>query len=272
MVRILVTGASDGLGRALAESLAADGHELIVHGRDPDRLAAVSRKTGAVPLRADLSRPSEVRALADAVSERYDRLDVLVNNAAVGFGAPGAPRTMTEDGIELRLAVNYLAPFLLSRRLLPLLRRPPAARIVNVASIGQLDIDLDDLMMDRGYDGISAYRRAKLALIADTFELAEELKDTGITVNALHPATLMPTTMVHEARTGTRQSLEYGLVNTLKLIVDPALETTTGRYFQDGREARARDQAYDPDFRTRLRAEAEALVGKATLPPVAPGD
>ena len=220
MARILVTGASDGLGRALAETLAARGHELVVHGRDPERLAAVAEKTGGVPLRADLSRIAEVRALADAVTDRFDSLDVLVNNAGVGFGAPNAPRVMTPDGIELRLAVNYLAPYLLSRRLLPLLRRPPTARIVNVASIGQRDVDLDDLMMDRGYDGTEAYRRAKLALIADTFDLAaqEQRDGTGVTVNAVHPAALMPTTMVRHAahrhdrnaRNGPRQHAAGG--------------------------------------------------------------
>jgi NAD(P)-dependent dehydrogenase (short-subunit alcohol dehydrogenase family) len=262
MARILVTGASDGLGRALAETLAARGHELLVHGRDPDRLAAVAEKTGGVPLRADLSRMAEVRALADAVSDRYDSLDVLVNNAAVGFGAPHAPRVLTPDGIELRFAVNYLAPFLLSRRLLPLLRRPPTARIVNVASIGQRDVDLDDLMMDRGYDGTEAYRRAKLALIADTFDLAarEQREGTGVTVNAVHPAVLMPTTMVREARTGTIATLEEGLANTLRIVDGTEVAGLTGRYFEGPREARARAQAYDEDFRARLAAEAEALV------------
>jgi NAD(P)-dependent dehydrogenase (short-subunit alcohol dehydrogenase family) len=205
---------------------------------------------------------AEVRALADAVSDRYDSLDVLVNNAAVGFGAPNAPRVMTPDGIELRFAVNYLAPYLLSRRLLPLLRRPPTARIVNVASIGQRDVDLDDLMMDRGYDGTEAYRRAKLALIADTFDLAarERREGTGVTVNAVHPAVLMPTTMVREARTGTIATLEEGLTNTLRVVDGPEVAGLTGRYFEGPREARARAQAYDEDFRARLAAEAEALV------------
>ena len=198
MARILVTGASDGLGRALAESLADRGHELVLHGRDPQRLAAVAEKTGGVALRADLADLAQVRGLARAVADRYDTLDVLVNNAGVGFGEPGAPRELSADGNELRFAVNYLAPAPLSRLLLPLLRRAGAARIVNVASIGQHDVDLDDLMFERGYDGVAAYRRAKLALIADTFDLAEELAGTGVTVNALHPATLMPTTMVRD--------------------------------------------------------------------------
>jgi NAD(P)-dependent dehydrogenase (short-subunit alcohol dehydrogenase family) len=261
VARVLVTGASDGLGRALAEALADRGHELVLHGRDPQRLAAVADKTGAVALRADLADLAQVRGLARAVADRYDSLDVLVNNAAVGFGEPGAPRELSADGYELRLAVDYLAPHLLSRLLLPLLRRAGAARIVNVASIGQLEVDLDDLQFERGYDGVSAYRRAKLALIADTFDLAEELAGTGVTVNALHPATLMPTTMVRVARTGTIDDLDKGLAATLRLVDDPALAGVTGRYFDGQRAARARPQAYDPAFRAALRARAAELTG-----------
>ena len=260
MSRILITGASDGLGRALAFALAEQGHELILHGRHAERLAEVARATGAVALRADLAEQASVRRLADEVADRYDALDVLVNNAGVGFGAPGAAREMTADGIELRLAVNYLAPYLLSRLLLPLLRKPARARIVNVASIGQADIDLDDLMMDHGYDGIRAYRRAKLAMICDTFDLAQQLSGTGVTVNCLHPATLMPTTLVKVAQFAPVSSLEQGLRATLRLVVDPALDGVTGAYFDGEREERVRAQAYDTEFRAALAARAAALT------------
>src|SRR5690606_40849729 len=121
-------GASDGLGRALAHDLAGTGHRLILHGRDPTRLAEVAERTGGEPVRADLSSLAEVRALADTVRERHDRLDVLVNNAGVGFGPPGGGRELSKDGYELRFAVNYLAPYLLTRLLLPLRRRPRPAR------------------------------------------------------------------------------------------------------------------------------------------------
>jgi NAD(P)-dependent dehydrogenase (short-subunit alcohol dehydrogenase family) len=245
MTRVLITGASDGLGRALAFALADRGYELVVHGRDAERLGEVAERTGAQPIRADLSSLAEVRRLAAAVE---GDIDVLVNNAGVGFGPPGAPRELSADGYELRLAVNYLAPYLLTQLLLPRLERSAPARIVNVASVGQRPFDVDDPMMERGYDGTEAYRRAKLALVAYTFDLAEELAGTGVTANCLHPATLMPTTMVRQAGTGHVDTLERGLRSTVRLVVDPALAGLSGRYFDGEREARALDQAYDPSF------------------------
>jgi NAD(P)-dependent dehydrogenase (short-subunit alcohol dehydrogenase family) len=257
MTRVLITGGSDGLGRALAYALAERGYELLLHGRDATRLAEVAERTGARAIRADLSSLAEVRRLAAEVD---GGLDVLVNNAGIGFGPPGEPRQLSADGYELRLAVNYLAPYLLTQLLLPQLKRSAPARIVNVASVGQRQFDVDDPMMERGYDGTEANRRAKLALVAYTFDLAEELAGTGVTANCLHPATLMPTTMVRQAGTGQVDTLERGLQATLRLVVDPALEGVTGRYFDREREARALDQAYDVDFRKRLRELTESLV------------
>ena len=260
MANILITGASDGLGRALARELAAGGHHLVVHGRDAGRLAGIARETGAVALRADLSSLDEVRALAVQAAEDASGIDVLVNNAGVGFGAPGAGRELSRDGYELRLAVNYLAPYVLTRLLLPALRRSGSARIVNVASAGQRPVDLDDLMMEQEYAGVEAYRRSKLALIAHTFDLADELAGSGVTANCLHPASLMPTTMVRESRYRTIDTLEQGLHATLRLIADPDLNGVTGEYFNGTQPARALDQAYDPAFRARLRERTEALL------------
>jgi NAD(P)-dependent dehydrogenase (short-subunit alcohol dehydrogenase family) len=261
MGTMLITGASDGLGRELAYALAEQGHELVVHGRDAARLAEVAERTGAEAIQADLASLDQVRRLASEVTSRHDRLDVLVNNAGIGFGRPGAARQLSADGHELRLAVNYLAPYLLTRLLLPLLMRSVPARIVNVASMGQAPVDLEDPMLVYGYDGRLAYRRAKLALIAHSVDLAEELDGAGVTVNSLHPATLMPTTMVREALTEQVDSLEQGLRATLRLVVAPELAGVTGRYFDGERESRALEQAYDVDFRKRLRAFTDSLVG-----------
>lgn len=209
-------------------------------------------------MRADLSDLREVDRLAAEVRRRYDRLDVLVNNAAVGFGAPGSGRETSADGIELRFAVNYLAGYLLTRELLPLLTAP--ARIVNVASAGQQPIDFADPLLERGYDGVRAYQQSKLAQVMFTFDLAAELADRRVTVNALHPATFMDTAMVRESGVRAVSTVEQGSDATLRLIADPALDGVTGRYFNGFREARADPQAYDPDARARLRALTDEFL------------
>ncbi|HEX6444420.1 MAG TPA: SDR family oxidoreductase [Streptosporangiales bacterium] len=265
---ILLTGATDGLGRAVAERLAADGARVLAHGRDEERLRRtaeeIERATGSAveTVRADLASLDRVRALADEVRRRTDRLDVLVNNAGIGSGEPdGHDRRESADGHELRFAVNYLAGFLLTLELLPLLRRSAPARIVNVASLGQYPLDFDDLMLERGYDGVRAYGQSKLAQILFTMELAERLADDEVTVNALHPGTFMPTKMVLRERGSSVDTLETGVGSVVRLVSDPALDGVTGRFFDRTRESRVDDQAYDPDARRQLWARSLELTG-----------
>jgi NAD(P)-dependent dehydrogenase (short-subunit alcohol dehydrogenase family) len=138
-----------------------------------------------------------VRRLAEEITAKHDRLELLINNAGIGSTTRGkVERETSRDGHELRFAVNYLAPFLLTHLLLPLIRKSAPARIVNVASAGQQRIDFSDVMLTRGYDGMRAYCQSKLALVMFTFDIAETLKGSGVTVNCLHPATLMNTKMV----------------------------------------------------------------------------
>jgi NAD(P)-dependent dehydrogenase (short-subunit alcohol dehydrogenase family) len=202
-----------------------------------------------------------VRALAAAVTAAEPRLDVLVDNAGIGTTVPGGDvRQVSRDGHELRFAVNYLADYLLTRSLLPLLERSAPARIVHVSSAGQAPIDFADPMLTRAYDGTRAYCQSKLAQILATLDTAGGLAARGVTVNALHPATYMPTKIVaHPVST-----LEQGVRATVRLAVEEDVEGLTGRYFDGTREARAHAQAYDAEARRKLRELSERLVGPAT--------
>jgi NAD(P)-dependent dehydrogenase (short-subunit alcohol dehydrogenase family) len=267
----LVTGATDGMGKALAGELAARGATVLVHGRNEARLETtvgeIRRGTGnerVRPYRADFSRLDEVRKLAGEVERDTERLDLLINNAAIRLGRPGGGRQESADGYELTFAVNFLAPFLLTNLLSALLQRSAPARIVNVASAGQLPVDFDDVMLERNYDGPRAYRQSKLALVMFTFELAQRLRadsDRSVTVNALHPATFMNTKMSYEAGIQPVSSIEDGVGATMRLAVSPELDGVTGRYFEGMTESRAGDQAYDAGIRRRLWRLSETLVG-----------
>jgi NAD(P)-dependent dehydrogenase (short-subunit alcohol dehydrogenase family) len=270
---VLVTGSTDGLGKQTALELARRGATVLVHGRDPARCEATLREirsaTGSDRPRsyvADFAELAAVRLLSEEIERDNTQLDVLVNNAGIGAGKRGDRREESRDGYELRFAVNYLAPFLLTGLLLQLLRRSAPARIVNVASIGQAPIDFDDVMLERTYDGSRAYGQSKLAQIMFTFELAERLRaedEAGVTVNVLHPASLMNTKMVYESFDYTLSTVEDGVEATLRLAVSPELEGVSGRFFNELREDRADGQAYDPDARHRLWRLSEELVGLA---------
>jgi NAD(P)-dependent dehydrogenase (short-subunit alcohol dehydrogenase family) len=261
---VLVTGATDGLGRGVAADLAARGATVLLHGRSDERLertiADLRAATGNDRLRtyrADFAALAEVRALADRVLAAEPRLDALVNNAGIGA------RMESADGHELRFAVNYLASYLLTRRLLGLLERSAPARIVNVASAGQMAVDFDDVMLTRGYSGVRAYCQSKLAQVLFTFDLADELRDRGVTATALHPATYMPTKMVLAARGSAVSTLEEGIEAVVRLVADPALDGVTGAYFNGTREAGADAQAYDDAARRALRELSDRLTDAA---------
>lgn len=261
---ILITGSTDGVGRRVARRLARPGTTLLVHGRDRTRgeqvLAGIRQAGGdGAFYQADLAALAEVRGLADAVKRDHDRLDLLINNA--GIGSAGATRQTSRDGHELRFAVNYLAGFLLTHLLLPLLKAAPAARIVNVSSLGQQAIEFDDVMLTRGYSGSRAYCQSKLAQILFTIDLAQQLDGTGITVNCLHPATYMDTTMVRAGGITPISTVEEGADAILNLAEAPAMNGKTGLFYNGLNAARANAQAYDPAARQRLRKLSLELVG-----------
>jgi NAD(P)-dependent dehydrogenase (short-subunit alcohol dehydrogenase family) len=263
---ILITGSTDGLGLETARALIGKGVTVLLHGRGPQQieraLATLNRPYRTHGLVADLSSLDEVRRLGRDVARRFDRLDGLVNNAGIALG--DGPRRESRDGYELTFAVNYLSHFLLSLELLPLLRASAPARIVNVASVGQAPIDFDDVMLERSYDGFRAYAQSKLAQIAFTFELAERLgaaADAGVTVNALHPATLMDTKMVRQSFGRVLSSVDEGVEALVRLVIDRELDGTSGTYFDGLTESAADPQAYDPDARRRLWDLSARLTG-----------
>ncbi len=202
-----------------------------------------------------------MRGLAEQVAKVAPRLDLLINNAGIGAGGSGARRQVNAAGVELRFAVNYLAGFALTLRLLPLIRRSAPARIVNVASVGQQAIDFDDVMLERGYSGGRAYMQSKLAQIMFTFDLAARLKGTGVTVNGLHPATYMTTTMVRQAGATPLSTVEEGGEAILQLAQSPTVEGRSSLYFNGLEESRANAQAYDAKARARLWALSLKLAG-----------
>jgi NAD(P)-dependent dehydrogenase (short-subunit alcohol dehydrogenase family) len=269
---ILITGATDGLGLALAGQVAAEGATVLMHGRDDARgrqaVRDISARSGNDRVswhRADLSSLSEVRDLADRVAAASPRLDCLVSNAGIGTTVPGGNRRMlSRDGYELRFAVNYLAGYLLTRLLLPRLAESAPARIVSVASAGQAPIDFGDVMLARDYDGTRAYGQSKLAQIMFTLDLAAELDGRGVTASCLHPATYMPTKIVLDGGIAPASSLADGVRATFRLLADPGLDDVTGRYYHGEREASPHPQALDAGARLRLRRLSDQLCGLVT--------
>jgi NAD(P)-dependent dehydrogenase (short-subunit alcohol dehydrogenase family) len=261
---ILVTGATSGLGREVAIRLAAGGAHVIVHGRDSARGIEVIQeiaKAGQGSARfytADFASNAEVRRFAGDVLRDYQRLDVLVNNAGVGSHPPD--RALTKDGVEYRMQVNYLSTVLLTKLLLPRLLASKPARIVNVSSLSASPIDFDDVMMANNFTALRAYGQSKLSQVMFTFDLAAELEGKGVTVNALHPATLMPTGMVQRAGYTPRSTIDDGAKAVLHLVLDP--DVGTGGFFNGPNPGRAHAQAYDAEARARLKKLSEELINR----------
>ena len=257
----LVTGSTDGLGREVARRLAAEGAHVIVHGRNAERGKAMvdeiaaGGKGSARFYQADFASLAEVRRLADEISRDYSRLDLLVNNAGV---VVRDGRQVSKDGYELHFAVNYLSGYLLTYKLLPLIEKGRSPRIVNVSSLSAAPIDFTDVMIERDYSTNRGYGQSKLSQVMFTIDLAAELKDKGIVVQSLHPATYMNTSMILSAGLTPRSTVEEGTAAVLNAITTTA---PSGSYFVGQRLGTPHAQSSDADARRKLRAVSKTLTG-----------
>jgi NAD(P)-dependent dehydrogenase (short-subunit alcohol dehydrogenase family) len=252
----LVTGATDGIGLETAHQLGVRGHRVLVHGRTQasaagaiEALRTRHAEGSLEPVWGDLSVMAEVRGLAAQVQKLAPTLDVLINNAAVF----SKQRTLTADGSEQTLAVNYLAPFLLTHALLPQLRAAPAARVVNVASVAHVrgDVDLSDLDFERNFSGYRAYATTKLMLVLFTRELAARLQGSGVSVNALHPG-VITTKLLRAGFDMSAAPVEEGARTPVFCATAPELEGVSGAYFADAAAA-------EPSAAAKDSAMAQAL-------------
>jgi NAD(P)-dependent dehydrogenase (short-subunit alcohol dehydrogenase family) len=273
---VLLTGGTSGLGLATARALAREGASVVVTGRSAERCEAAAAEASAAGwIAGDFGDLCQVAALADEFKRRYDRLDVLVNNA----GAVFQRRQLTAQGVEMTLAVNHLAPFLLTTQLLDLLVASAPARVVNVTSGAHVvgHMDCDDLELARAYRPFRAYARSKLANIMFTNELARRLAGTGVTANAVHPGLLRTGIGAKGGRlTGLgwalimlrwRRSLvepEAAAQALVHLACSPRVAGVTGAYFEGETAAEPSAEARDPDADARLWALSEELVARVS--------
>jgi retinol dehydrogenase-14 len=277
---VLITGSTSGIGKAAALALANMGTEVVIIGRNKEKGKGVAeeirRESGNDKvsfLSADLAVQAEVRRLAEEFRASHDRLDVLVNNA----GLIQSERTETPDGIETTLAINHLAPFLLTNLLLDLLKRSAPSRIITVASDAERfgKMDLDDLQSEKRYGAFRVYGKTKLANVMFTYELAERLEGTGVTANCLHPGSVNTgfasndrgvTALLFRAFKPFMRSPEQGADTIVYLAASPEVEGMNGRYLSDRKVTSSSKESYDEELRKKLWEASEELTGlKATV-------
>ena len=262
---ILVTGSTDGIGKQTAMGLARIGAKVLLHGRDREKVLKVrdeiSQEIDNIQLDyfiADLSSQKQVRNLAAEISERYEHLHVLINNA----GTYSSERIITEDGFELTFSVNYLAPFLLTQQLLELLKKSAPSRIVNVASNAHwnANVDWNNLQAERYFDGFGAYALSKLGIVFLTYELAKRLEGSGVTVNCLHPGVVK--TKLLRAGFGDIHGItpEEGARTSIYLASSPDIENVSGKYFERCRPVRSSHQCYSNALQEKFWKISENLV------------
>lgn len=261
---VLITGSTDGIGKQTAVDLAKLGAKVIVHGRNKDKasLAAdeVNQKSGGANVEyvlGDLSSIEQIRKMSENIHQRFDKIDVLINNA----GVYKTERELNEKGFELTFAVNHLSYFLLTGLLLDMIKKSDYSRIVNVASMahGQ-ELAFDNLNGESYYDGYDAYSRSKLCNIMFTYKLARMLSDTKVTTNVLHPG-VISTKLLHIGFGSGGSELSQGSKTSVFLATSPEVENVSGLYYNNSREARSSDISYNETSQDKLWELSEKMTG-----------
>lgn len=231
---ILITGATDGIGLATAKMLAVDGHNLLIHGRSPEKLNKVEKMLTGLPnagtvksFIADLSRLSAVKTLADKIKAQYDDLDVLINNA----GIFKVDNPMTPDGLDLRFAVNTIAPYLLLQELLPLLGT--SSRVINLSSAAQAPVNIQAMLGKVTLSDMEAYAQSKLAITMWTRRMAQTLKDKGPAIIAVNPGSMLGSKMVQEGFGVAGGDLSIGAKILTRMALEDQLTSRSGQYFDN---------------------------------------
>lgn len=257
---VFITGATDGIGKLTATYLAKQGFTVHLHGRNAQKISQTQQQIKFTTnnanihgYQADLSSFTEVREMAAKMADIP--IDILINNAGM---AGGEKRKLSQDGLELCFQVNYLSTFLLTHLLLPKLTESQG-RIINVSSLGQYHIDFNNVMLEKEYDGIRAYRQSKIAMIMFTFDLAEKLENKAI-VTSLHPGSMLNTKIAQEMFGKSRGSVNEGVEPIVRLVTTTD-KSIHGKFFNGLEESKALPQAYDCKSRDLLWEMSEKLTG-----------
>lgn len=253
--RILITGATDGIGLETAKSLKEDGHEVIVHGRNSDKLKKVADELGVKTFRADFSNLNEVKDFANQILENYSEIDVLINNA--GVFKTSSP--VTSDGYDVRYVVNTFSPYLLTKALLPVMKK---GRVINLSSAAQASVDFDSMAGKKGMSDFDAYAQSKLAITMWTRHMAKDLKNSGTTLIAVNPGSFLGTKMVQEGFGRAGNDVNIG-VNILKsLSLDSEHESHSGDYFDNdsGRYSSPQADGLDDEKAAKIVKTIEEII------------
>ena len=260
---ILITGATDGIGLETAKMLVALGHNVLLHGRSPAKLEKVEKSLSALPdggrvesYVADLSRMADVASLANAVAEKHTKLDVLINNA----GVYSAPDPITQDGLDVRFAVNTIAPYLLTQRILPLFRR--SGRVINLSSAAQAPVDPRALAGQGKLSDMAAYAQSKLAITMWSRRLAFAIEDDGPAIIAVNPGSMLGSKMVKQAFGVAGGDLRIGAEILCRMTLSDEFAAASGRYFDNdsGQFASPHPDALDPRKTDEVIGAIEAVL------------